>query len=112
MRALNHFKGPTGPDAPAPIRVRGIVRTDLTPDSDTDVAAIYTLADALAVEQEPVLIANSERGFPLLFALLDVTDVTAIVVPDTRHLGDWLPIVRTQVEIWTLRPARFPRTCR
>jgi hypothetical protein len=94
------------------MRTRGIVRTDISADSAADVEAIRELTNRWRVELEPILVTDSDVGYPLLFALLDSINVAVIVVPDTRHLGSWLPIARTQAEVWTLRPVgRLPRTC-
>jgi len=88
------------------IRLRGIVRTDISVDVQRDTEDIDTLARQLDAELEPTLITDSDNDYPLLFALLGSTDVTAVVVPDVRHLSGWLPVLREHLDVWTLRPLR------
>lgn len=89
------------------IRLRRIVRTDISgPETESHVQGIHWLAQTLGADVEAILITDTSDDYPLLFALLDCSGVSAIVVPDATHLSGWLPILRAQVQVWTLRPLR------
>ncbi len=84
------------------VRLQGIVRTDISDDPQGDVHDICRLARVLGTTLDSILIVEDDSDYPMVFALLAFG--VAVAVPDARHLGDWLPLLRGAVEVWTLSP--------